>query len=61
MPLLNETMKANLASFHPFTPKVTKVQLPKKGKWPSIEKYDASSDPKEHIKAYLLFCHHIKV
>lgn len=52
-PLLNKMMKANLEGFHPFTPGIMKTQLPRKWKWPSMEKYGGTSNSKAHVKAYI--------
>jgi len=50
---LNEMMKVNLEGFHPFTSEVMRAELPKKWKLPSLGKYNGTSDPEAHIKAYM--------
>jgi len=48
-PPLRDDMKAHISGFHPFMPEVMQVRLPSKWKWPNVETYNRSSNPKVHI------------
>jgi len=52
-PLINRTMKVNLKGFQPFTSEVMSTQLPRRWKWPNLEKYAGTSDPETNVKAYM--------
>jgi len=48
-----QTTRANISDQYPFTDEIMTTRLPKGWKSPTLDRYDETSDPNEHINAYV--------